>query len=420
MPPGRFDPDVAMELIEREQVTSIGGVPTVMWRILESPNLDQATTSRRCGARRTAARPPRPSWSSASKKCSRTCARRCRPRTGSPRPRRSRRRTAATTTSRIRVRSGAPRRRSSCASSPTTGRRCRPGERGEIWIKGPTVMNRGYWQRPDANEAAFTDGWFHTGDVGYLDPDGFLYLVDRAKDMIIRAGENIYCVEVENVLFDHPDVIDAAVVGVPHKTLGEEVKAVVQLKPGSTATADDIRAFCREHLADFKVPEYVEIRRAVAAQSGRQGVEERAARRRLGVRDRRRPGAVARARRRRRHAVRHPPRVGIRRDRRQLPRGRVHAVRVEVAPFAQPLAVVADDHRRGDDADPGVPRRAARDAQDFKPPRFHMFYGFVSFITIGLLYSYRYVWRRRVGWSWPTDWAACSSWGSGSERCCRW
>ena len=89
-----------------------------------------------------------------------------------------------------------------------------PGERGEIWIKGPTVMNRGYWHRPDANAAAFTDGWFHTGDIGYLDADGFLYLVDRAKDMIIRAGENVYCVEIENVLFDHPDVIDAAVVGV--------------------------------------------------------------------------------------------------------------------------------------------------------------------------------------------------------------
>ena len=111
-----------------------------------------------------------------------------------------------------------------------TGRDAPAGERGEVWIKGPTVMNRGYWRRPDANEAAFTDGWFHTGDIGYLDADGFLYLVDRAKDMIIRAGENVYCVEVENVLFDHPDVIDAAVVGVPHKTLGEEVKAVVQLQ----------------------------------------------------------------------------------------------------------------------------------------------------------------------------------------------
>ena len=97
-------------------------------------------------------------------------------------------------------------------------------------------MDRGYWRRPDANESSFSEGWFHTGDIGYLDAEGYLYLVDRAKDMIIRAGENVYCVEVEHVLFDHPDVIDAAVVGVPHKTLGEEVKAVVQLRDGSTAT----------------------------------------------------------------------------------------------------------------------------------------------------------------------------------------
>jgi len=121
-------------------------------------------------------------------------------------------------------------------------------------------MNLVYWRRADVNATALTDGWFHTGDIGYLDADGFLFLVDRAKDMIIRAGENVYSVEVENVLFDHPDVIDAAVVGVPHKMLGEEVKAVVQLKPGSTLTGDELRAFCKEHLADFKVPEYVEIR----------------------------------------------------------------------------------------------------------------------------------------------------------------
>jgi len=134
------------------------------------------------------------------------------------------------------------------------------GERGEIWIKGPTVMNRGYWRRPDANAAALTDGWFHTGDIGYLDADGFLYLVDRAKDMIIRAGENVYCVEVENVLFDHPNVIDAAVVGVPHRTLGEEVKAIVQLRDGSTLTVEELREFCARHLANFKVPEYIEFR----------------------------------------------------------------------------------------------------------------------------------------------------------------
>ncbi|MDQ1521298.1 MAG: steroid-24-oyl-CoA synthetase, partial [Actinomycetota bacterium] len=131
---------------------------------------------------------------------------------------------------------------------------------GEVWLKGPTMMAHGYWRRPDANAASFTDGWFHTGDIGYVDEEGYLYLDDRAKDMIIRAGENVYCVEVEQALFEHPDVVDAAVVGVPHKQLGEEVKAFVQLREGSTATAEDIREFCRTHLADFKVPAYVEIR----------------------------------------------------------------------------------------------------------------------------------------------------------------
>jgi long-chain acyl-CoA synthetase len=141
-----------------------------------------------------------------------------------------------------------------------TGNDVPAGETGEVWIKGPTVMMRGYWNRPEATAEAITDGWFHTGDIGRLDADGFLYLVDRAKDMIIRAGENVYCVEVEHVLFEHPDVLDAAVVGVPHRELGEEVKAVVQLRPGSTATPDDIREFAAKHLADFKVPAYVELR----------------------------------------------------------------------------------------------------------------------------------------------------------------
>jgi long-chain acyl-CoA synthetase len=141
-----------------------------------------------------------------------------------------------------------------------TGADVPTSETGEVWLKGPTVMLRGYWNRPDATNEAITDGWFHTGDIGRLDADGFLYLVDRAKDMIIRAGENVYSVEVENVLFEHPDVLDAAVVGVPHRELGEEIKAVVQLRPGSTATPDDIREFTARHLADFKVPTYVELR----------------------------------------------------------------------------------------------------------------------------------------------------------------
>jgi long-chain acyl-CoA synthetase len=121
-------------------------------------------------------------------------------------------------------------------------------------------MAHGYWNRPDANAASFTGGWFHTGDIGKVDADGFVYIVDRAKDLIIRAGENIACVEIENVLFEHPDVLDAAVVGVADAVLGEEVKAVVQVRAGSTVTEDELRDFCRPHLADFKVPAYVELR----------------------------------------------------------------------------------------------------------------------------------------------------------------
>jgi long-chain acyl-CoA synthetase len=135
------------------------------------------------------------------------------------------------------------------------------GQHGEIALRGPTIMSRGYWNRPDATAAAMLPGgWFRSGDIGYLDDDGYLYLVDRAKDMIIRGGENVYCVEIEHVLVEHPDVLDAAVVGVPHRELGEEVKAVVQLRTGSTATADDVRAYCAERLANFKVPEHVELR----------------------------------------------------------------------------------------------------------------------------------------------------------------
>ena len=207
-----------MAMIERERVTTIGGVPTVMWRIVEAETLRAVRPVVGAAASGTAARRPRPSSSSASRSRSRRCARRSRPRTGSPRPRRSRRPTPATTTSRTRARSAAPRRRSRSRSSTTTASRSPLGENGEIWLRGPTIMSRGYWNRPDATDAAtLPDGWFHTGDIGYLDADGFLYLVDRAKDMIIRAGENVYCVEIENVLFEHPDVLDAAVVGVPHK-----------------------------------------------------------------------------------------------------------------------------------------------------------------------------------------------------------
>jgi long-chain acyl-CoA synthetase len=127
------------------------------------------------------------------------------------------------------------------------------GEVGELWYKGPIVA-RGYWRNEAATRETFIDGWIKTGDLARIDEEGFVYIVDRAKDMLIRGGENIYCVEVENALYDHPAVMDAAVIGKPHKTLGEEPLAIVHLKPGMTATSDELRHFVAQKLAAFKVP----------------------------------------------------------------------------------------------------------------------------------------------------------------------
>jgi long-chain acyl-CoA synthetase len=126
-------------------------------------------------------------------------------------------------------------------------------EVGEIWLKGPTVV-RGYFGLPDATAAAFTDGWFHTGDLGRLDGDGNLYVVDRIKDMIIRGGENIYAAEIEAALFEHPDITDCAVIGVPHDRLGEEVGTVIRVRDGVTLSEQDVQAHVAERLAAFKVP----------------------------------------------------------------------------------------------------------------------------------------------------------------------
>jgi long-chain acyl-CoA synthetase len=124
---------------------------------------------------------------------------------------------------------------------------------GELWCKGPQVV-RGYWNNPQATAETFVDGWLRTGDLASIDEEGFLTIADRAKDMLIRGGENIYCAEVENVLCGHPDVMDAAIVGISHKTLGEEPGAIVHLKPEATATEVELRGFVRERLAAFKVP----------------------------------------------------------------------------------------------------------------------------------------------------------------------
>lgn len=133
------------------------------------------------------------------------------------------------------------------------------GENGELWVKGPNVVV-GYWNRPDATAEAITDGWLHTGDVARVDEDGFVAIVDRAKDMVIRGGENVYCVEIESVLHEHPEVLDAAVFGVPHKVLGEEVGVAVQVRPESSVSVEELQQHVAAHLAAFKVPAYVDVR----------------------------------------------------------------------------------------------------------------------------------------------------------------
>ena len=141
-----------------------------------------------------------------------------------------------------------------------TGSRELPvGEAGELLVKGPQVMV-GYWCRSEETAQILTDGWLHTGDIARMDEDGYFYIVDRKKDLILTAGFNVYPREVEEVLYQHPQVLEAAVIGLPDKVRGEKVTAYVVLKPGETATAAEIRAFCRERLAHYKEPRAVYFR----------------------------------------------------------------------------------------------------------------------------------------------------------------
>lgn len=138
------------------------------------------------------------------------------------------------------------------------GRPLPPLEKGEIAVSGDLVMP-GYWNRPEATAEALRDGWLHTGDVGHLDEDGYLYITDRMKDLIISGGANLYPREIEEVLCLHPDVAEAAVIGVPDPEWGESVKALVVARPGSAPTEEEIVSFCREHMASYKKPRSVEF-----------------------------------------------------------------------------------------------------------------------------------------------------------------
>jgi long-chain acyl-CoA synthetase len=138
-----------------------------------------------------------------------------------------------------------------------TGDRLPSGEVGEIAVRGPNVMS-GYWNKPAETSAALVDGWYRTGDLGYQDDEGFVFLVDRAKDMIVTGGENVYCTEVEDAIYRHPAVLEAAVFGIPDQQWGEAVHAVVV--PRSPISADELLAYCRKFIAGYKVPKAVEFR----------------------------------------------------------------------------------------------------------------------------------------------------------------
>jgi long-chain acyl-CoA synthetase len=138
------------------------------------------------------------------------------------------------------------------------GHELRPGQKGEIVVKGPTLM-KGYWNLPEDTAQAIKNGWLYTGDIGYMDEDGYLYITDRKKDIIIRGGENVSPREVEEVLYQNPKVAEAGVVGIPDKTYGEEIKAFVVLKIQEQASEEEIIAFCKECLPTFKTPKRVQF-----------------------------------------------------------------------------------------------------------------------------------------------------------------
>ncbi len=251
----KWDVDKALPLIPQEKITAVGGVPTIAWQILEHPDREKYDLST-IKAISYGGAPSAPELVSTIKRKVPDAA-----------PGNGWGMTETCATATLNIGEDYVNRPDSAGAPPGAveikvvdpdGNTLGPNEIGELWVKGP--MNcKLYWNKPEATAKTFIDGWVVTGDLARIDEENFLYLVDRAKDMLIRGGENVYCIEVESALFDHPAVMDAAVVGIPHKILGEEVGAVVQLKPGTTATPDELRAHVASQLAAFKVPVEIQI-----------------------------------------------------------------------------------------------------------------------------------------------------------------
>lgn len=246
----KWDPGRALELIEREKVTHFVGVPTQSWDLLEHPDFDKFDTSTLTTVGGGGA--PAPTQLVGRVGSSFKSAK---PNIGY----------GMTETNAY----GPGNSGTDYETNPTSTGRSTPilkveirdpelvpvpnGERGEIWMKGPNLI-RGYWNKPQETAETLVDGWLRTGDLGRMDDEGFVYIEDRAKDMILRGGENVYSAEVESALYEHPQVYEAAVFGLPHDRLGEEVAAAIVPRTGQTIEEDELKAFVAKSLAGFKVP----------------------------------------------------------------------------------------------------------------------------------------------------------------------
>ncbi len=249
----KWDATRALELIEREKVTTFGGVPAMVWQVLEHPDLRSYDLS----SLKSIGYGGAPAAPELVRRIAEMFPGRV-PSNGY----------GLTETSSVTTFNGGVdyERHPDSVGVPVPvcdvqvvdagGQPLPVGEVGELWIKGPNVV-KGYFNKPEATAASFTDGWLHSGDLARVDGEGFVYIVDRSKDIVIRGGENISSVEVESALFEHPAVTDAAVIGVPHPVLGEEVAAVVHTAPGTSVSPGELRKHLEGRIAGFKVPSQV-------------------------------------------------------------------------------------------------------------------------------------------------------------------
>ena len=245
----KWDPVRAMEIIEREKVNVTGGVPTIAWQLIEHPDRHRYDLS----SLEAIAYGGAPSAPELVKRIYEEFG-------ALPSNGWGMTETMATVTTNSAEdylarpdSAGLPAAVADMKVTDDEGRELPVGAVGELWARGPMIV-AGYWNRPKETAETFVNGWVRTGDLGRIDEEGFVYILDRAKDMIIRGGENIYSSEVENVLYAHPAVTDCALIALPHRTLGEEPAAVVHLAPGEQASEAELQAWVRERLAAFKVP----------------------------------------------------------------------------------------------------------------------------------------------------------------------